>query len=128
VRPPFRYKPWHVRGSGSINSRGGGPLTATYSATYSATKAAMELLTASLARDLGPRGVRVVGVAPGQTDTAMVRRVNPPERLRAGVERTPLGRLGQPAEIAEAVAFLASDEARWITRETIHVNGGQRPS
>jgi 3-oxoacyl-[acyl-carrier protein] reductase len=124
VRPPFRYKPWHVRGSGSINSRGGGSLNAI----YSATKAALESLTASLARDLGPRGVRVVGAAPGQTDTEMVRRVNPPERLRAGVERTPLGRLGQSEEIAAVVAFLASDEARWITRETIHANGGQRRS
>ena len=95
-------------------------------ALYSATKAAVEALTISLSREWGARGIRVNAVAPGQTSTDMLLANNPPERLRASVERIALGRLGQPEDIADVVAFLASDDARWITGETIHVNGGQR--
>jgi 3-oxoacyl-[acyl-carrier protein] reductase len=107
---------------GSLNSRVPGPGVSV----YSATKAALDALTVALSRAWGPRGIRVNGVAPGQTETDMLASVVPPEVLRANVERIALGRLGRPDDIAEVVAFLASDEARWITGEVLHVNGGQR--
>jgi 3-oxoacyl-[acyl-carrier protein] reductase len=93
---------------------------------YSATKAAIEMLTVTMSRDLGPRGIRVNAVAPGQIDTEMLRRNIPPAVLQANIERISLGRLGRTDDIAAVVAFLASDDARWITGETIHVSGGQR--
>ena len=93
---------------------------------YHATKAAIEMLTVTMSRDLGPRGIRVNAVAPGQIDTEMLRRNVPPAVLQANIERISLGRLGRPDDIAAVVAFLASDDARWITGETIHVSGGQR--
>lgn len=106
----------------SINSRFPAPRVPI----YSATKAALEALTVSLARDLGPRRIRVNAVAPGQTETDMLRSVNPPQLLAANIERIALGKLGTVAEIASVVAFLASDDAAWITGEILHVNGGQR--
>jgi 3-oxoacyl-[acyl-carrier protein] reductase len=95
-------------------------------ALYSATKAAVESLTASLAREWGSRGIRVNAVAPGQTESDMLRLANSPESLRASPSRIALGRLGLPDDIAKVVAFLASSESSWITGETLHVNGGQR--
>jgi 3-oxoacyl-[acyl-carrier protein] reductase len=106
----------------SINTRAPSPR----GALYSATKAAVEALTISLAREWAPRGVRVNAVAPGQTDTDMLRAANTPESIQASISRIALGRLGRPDEIADVVAFLASEEARWITGETLHVSGGQR--
>jgi len=93
---------------------------------YQATKAAIEMLTVAMSRELGPRGIRVNAVAPGLIDTEMLRSVMPAEAMRANIERNTLGRLGQTDDIAPVVAFLASEEARWLTGETIHVNGGQR--
>jgi 3-oxoacyl-[acyl-carrier protein] reductase len=106
----------------SINTRGPTPR----GAIYSATKAAVEALTVSLAREWGPRGIRVNAVAPGQTDTDMLRAANSAESIVANIPRIALGRLGTSEEIADVVAFLASAEARWITGETLHVSGGQR--
>jgi 3-oxoacyl-[acyl-carrier protein] reductase len=89
-------------------------------AVYAASKAAVEQLTAVLARELGTRGVTVNGVAPGPTETDML-----PDDARSIVPQlTALRRLGQPADIADVVAFLASDDARWITGQTILVTGG----
>jgi 3-oxoacyl-[acyl-carrier protein] reductase len=89
-------------------------------AVYAASKAAVEQLTAVLARELGTRGVTVNAVAPGPTETDML-----PDDARAIVPRlTALGCLGQPADIADVVAFLASGDARWITGQTILVTGG----
>jgi 3-oxoacyl-[acyl-carrier protein] reductase len=65
-------------------------------------------------------------VAPGQIDTEMLRQVMPPDVIKANIGRVSLGRLGRPDDIASVVAFLASDDAGWITGETIHVSGGQR--
>lgn len=95
---------------------GGGP-------AYVASKAAILGLVRSLARALGPSGIRVNAVAPGQTDTPMTAGYSPEYRA-ASVARVPLGRLGQPEEIASVGAFLISDAARFITGETIIVNGG----
>ena len=93
---------------------------------YSATKAALESLTISLSRELGPRGIRVVAVAPGMVDTQMLRANNKPEALNAMIDRNVLRRIGKADEIAAVVAFLATDDAGFLSGETVHVNGGQR--
>jgi 3-oxoacyl-[acyl-carrier protein] reductase len=92
---------------------------------YSASKAAVEALTKSLAIELAPRGIRVNAVAPGTTDTDLLRFVLSPELEAEIIEHTLYGRrLGQPADIAEVVAFLASTEAEWITGQIINASGG----
>jgi 3-oxoacyl-[acyl-carrier protein] reductase len=90
---------------------------------YAAAKAGMTGFTKSLAAELGSRGVTVNCVAPGFIDTDMTREL-PEEQRQALLQHIPLGRLGQSAEIAAAVAFLASPNAAYITGETLHVNGG----
>lgn len=90
---------------------------------YAATKAGAEGFSRSLARELGSRGITVNCVAPGFIDTDMTREL-PDEQRDLLKQQIPLGRLGQPEEIAELVAFLASDQGGYITGETIHVNGG----
>ena len=90
---------------------------------YAAAKAGMFGFTKSLAREVGSRGITVNSVAPGMIDTDMTREL--PEAQRATLLASiPLGRLGQPEEIAAVVTFLASDAAAYVTGETIHVNGG----
>ena len=92
-------------------------------ANYAAAKAGMIGMTKALAREVGSRGVTVNIVAPGFIQTAMTDVL--PEAQRAKLaENIPLGRLGQPADIAAAVVYLASDEAGWVTGATLHVNGG----
>jgi 3-oxoacyl-[acyl-carrier protein] reductase len=93
---------------------------------YSATKAALDNLTRTLARELGPRNVRVNAVNPGFTITEGVRDTGILDSpLVAGlVAKTPLGRPGQPADIAPLVVFLASDDSHWVTGETIRSAGG----
>ncbi len=93
---------------------------------YSATKAAVQAMTRAHAAELGPRGIRVNAVAPGITATDMLAANIPAEAQQALVGQTALGRVGTPEEIADVVAFLASDEARWITGQVIGVNGGLR--
>ena len=94
-------------------------------AVYSATKAAVEAITKSLAIELGPRGIRVNAVAPGATDTGMLRSVLPPGMAQQIREKTPLGnRLGTPDDIAAVVAFLAGPDAAWITGQVINASGG----
>jgi 3-oxoacyl-[acyl-carrier protein] reductase len=90
---------------------------------YAAAKAGILGFTKSLARELGPRGITVNAVAPGFIDTDMTRELAD-EQKQALLSQIPLGRLGEPEEIAAAVAFLASPEAAYITGETISVNGG----
>ncbi|MCP5142355.1 MAG: 3-oxoacyl-ACP reductase FabG [Chromatiales bacterium] len=90
---------------------------------YSAAKAGLIGFSKSLAREVGSRGITVNVVAPGFIDTDMTRDL-PDAQRDALLGSIPLGRLGQPAEIAAAVAFLASPAAGYITGETIHVNGG----
>lgn len=90
---------------------------------YAAAKAGVVGFTKSLAREAGPRGITVNAVAPGFIDTDMTRALEEEQRQTL-LEQIPAGRLGDPAEIAEAVAFLASPGAGYITGETIHVNGG----
>jgi 3-oxoacyl-[acyl-carrier protein] reductase len=89
-------------------------------ALYAASKAAVEQFVRVLAKELGPEGVTVNAVAPGPTDTRMVSALS----REWAPEATPLGRLGRPADIADVVAFLVSDDAHWITGQIIHANGG----
>jgi 3-oxoacyl-[acyl-carrier protein] reductase len=90
---------------------------------YAAAKAGMFGFTKSLAQEVGSRGITVNSVAPGMIDTDMTREL--PDAQRATLLASiPLGRLGQPEEIASVVTFLASDAAAYVTGETIHVNGG----
>jgi 3-oxoacyl-(acyl-carrier-protein) reductase len=90
---------------------------------YAAAKAGIFGFTKSLAREVGARGVTVNAVAPGFIDTDMTRALAD-EHKETLLKQIPLNRLGQPEEIAAAVAFLASPEAAYITGETLHVNGG----
>lgn len=92
---------------------------------YPASKFAVNGLTLSLARELGPKGIRVNAVAPGITETDMMRAV-PKEVIDPLIARIPLRRMGQPEDIANAFAFLASDEASYITGVTLSVDGMAR--
>jgi len=92
-------------------------------ANYAAAKAGVIGFSKSLAREVGSRGITVNTVAPGFIDTDMTRALSEEQRS-ALLGQIPLGRLGQPEEIAAAVAFLASPEAGYITGETLSVNGG----
>lgn len=96
------------------------------STVYSATKGAVDTITRSLAKELGSRGIRVNAINPGLVITEGTRSAGivDSDFERQVVATTPLGRAGQPEDIALPVAFLASDDARWITGETIYVSGG----
>ncbi len=102
--------------------------TPANTSVYSATKAAVDAITRSLAQELGPRGVRVNAINPGMVETEGVHAAGITESdFRKVVEsQTPLGRIGQPQDIAGAAVFLASDEAAWVTAQTLHISGGFR--
>jgi len=95
---------------------------------YSATKAAIDAVTRALSKELGPRKIRVNSINPGMVETEGVQASGLGEGdFRKQVEaQTPLGRVGQPNDIAPVAAFLASAAAGWITGETIHISGGMR--
>jgi 3-oxoacyl-[acyl-carrier protein] reductase len=103
-------------------------LTPPNASVYTATKAAVDAITRSLAKELGPRNIRVNAINPGMVDTEGVRAGGFAEGdFRKDVEaRTPLGRIGQPEDIARVAVFLASPDAGWITGETLLVAGGLR--
>jgi NAD(P)-dependent dehydrogenase (short-subunit alcohol dehydrogenase family) len=102
--------------SAKVGGVAGGP-------AYVASKGGVIALTRSLARALGPHGVRVNAINPGVVDTPMTTSWSA-ELKRATVERTPLGRIGRPDDIADVACFLASDAARFVTGEVVEVNGG----
>jgi len=91
---------------------------------YTASKAAVDALTRAFAEELGPRGIRVNAVAPHITRTDMTSELSA-ELLDAEQARTPLGRLADPEDIADAVAFLASRDARWVTGRSLLTDGGR---
>jgi 3-oxoacyl-[acyl-carrier protein] reductase len=96
------------------------------SSLYSATKAAVDTLTLALAKELGPRNIRVNTVAPGGTATEgnVASGIVGSEAEKAMTAATPLGRFGQPEDIAPIVVFLASDDASWLTGERVSASGG----
>ncbi len=98
------------------------------SAVYTGTKAAVDAITGVLAKELGPLGIRVNAVNPGMVETEGVHTAGLMEgEFRKQLEaKTPLGRIGQPQDIAPTVVFLASDDSGWVTGETLRVAGGLR--
>lgn len=90
---------------------------------YCATKAGIIGFTKALAREIGPRGVTVNAVAPGLIDTDLVEKLSPQQRGII-IGQIPLGRIGQPEDVAAAVLYLASPGAAYVTGETLHINGG----
>ncbi|MFN8523185.1 MAG: SDR family NAD(P)-dependent oxidoreductase [Chloroflexota bacterium] len=91
---------------------------------YTASKAGVLGLTRHLARELGPRGIRVNAVCPGPIDTAMLRIGMSDERINEFSETLPVGRVGVPEDIARAILYLASDESSFVTGAALDVNGG----
>ena len=95
-----------------------------YQGLNAGSKAALEQLTVSMAKELGPRGITVNAVLPGYTNSDGFQAGASPEFIQYAVSQTALGRLGEPADIAAVVAFLASDAGGWVTGQRISVTGG----
>ncbi len=114
------------RGTGSIVNIASrlGQMGIAETAAYSAAKAGLIGLTRSLAREVGPRGVRVNAVAPGMIETEMTTDLAGSEEGRRRLRDMPLGRFGRPEEVAEAVVFLLSDAASLFLGQTLNPNGG----
>jgi 3-oxoacyl-[acyl-carrier protein] reductase len=108
-----------------INLASGAPYRGSLRAAhYMASKLGIVGLTRGMARELAPHRIRVNAVAPGVTNTAMPRLGNTEEGLAALARQLPVGRLAEPEDIADVIVFLATDEARHIIGQLIHVNGG----
>jgi 3-oxoacyl-[acyl-carrier protein] reductase len=105
-----------------------GPMPAPTGSVYSATKAAVDAVTVALAGELGPRKIRVNSLNPGMVETEGLHAVGFAESdFRKSIEKsTPLGRIGQPKDIATVAVFLASDDSGWITGQTLIAAGGAR--
>jgi len=112
----------------NISSIVSGTFAPPNGSVYSATKASVDAVTRSLSKELGGRRIRVNAVNPGMIETEGLHAAGIAEGdMRKSVEaQTPLGRIGQPQDIASAVVFFASDDASWITGESLYVTGGLR--
>ena len=110
-----------IIGSSSVNSDAPSPSLVP----YAATKAAIANLCASLAQLLGPRGIRVNSVAPGPIWTPLIPATMPDEKVKEFGSDTPLGRAGQPVEVAPVYVLLASDEASYVSGSRVAVTGGR---
>ncbi|WFE54780.1 SDR family oxidoreductase [Micromonospora sp. WMMD1155] len=93
-------------------------------AAYAASKGAVEQLSAVASRELAARGITVNTVSPGATDTDLLHATNSAQSVEIAARVTPLGRLGQPADVADVVSFLCGPDARWVTGQNIHAAGG----
>jgi NAD(P)-dependent dehydrogenase (short-subunit alcohol dehydrogenase family) len=93
-------------------------------AHYSASKGGIMALTKSLAREFGPHQIRVNSVSPGGINTPLYQGRMSEQKVRENIARMPLGRLGEPEDVAKCIGFLLSDLSLWITGQTINVNGG----
>ena len=120
--PHFPSEGGSVVNISSVASR----LAPAAASIYASTKGAVDTITKSLAKELGPRKIRVNAINPGLviTEGTHAAGLADSDFEKESVARTPLGRAGQPEDIALPVSFLASDDARWITGETIFVSGG----
>src|SRR5215510_12043786 len=105
----------------SIAGRNGGALGSMH---YASAKGGLITFTKGLARELAPFGIRVNAVAPGVIDTPYHEQFSSPEMMKGYVNAIPLGRIGKSAEVAQVIAFLASDAASYLAGETIEINGG----
>ncbi|CAN5132544.1 glucose 1-dehydrogenase [soil metagenome] len=116
----------HFNDGGRIINISSGAADATMAGAsiYSATKSALDTLSRIWAQDLGKRQITVNSVSPGVTVTDMFKAGIPEEGHQYMIDKTALGRLGQPEDIADVVAFVASPDARWITGQVINVDGG----
>jgi 3-oxoacyl-[acyl-carrier protein] reductase len=105
-----------------------GPMPVPNGSVYSATKAAVDAITVSLAGELGPRKIRVNSINPGMVETEGLHAVGfAASEFRKNIEATtPLGRIAQPRDIATAAVFFASDDAGWVTGQTLVLSGGAR--
>jgi 2-hydroxycyclohexanecarboxyl-CoA dehydrogenase len=114
------------QGRGAVVNLGSdaGRVGSSGEAVYSAAKGGVIAFTKSLARELARHQIRVNCVCPGPTDTALSASFAGPELREALIKAIPFRRLGQPADVANVVAFLASDEASFITGQTVSVSGG----
>jgi NAD(P)-dependent dehydrogenase (short-subunit alcohol dehydrogenase family) len=110
-----------IIGSSSVNSDSPNPSLMP----YAMTKAGIANMCASLAQLLGPRGIRVNSVAPGPVWTPLIPSTMPPDKVESFGSNTPLGRVGQPAELAPVYVMLASDEASFVSGARIAVTGGR---
>jgi 3-oxoacyl-[acyl-carrier protein] reductase len=113
------------RGGAIVNLASSAIRGAPLGVHYSASKGGVVTMTRAMALALAPHRIRVNAIAPGTTDTAQPRYEHDEAAMQAIGRAIPLGRLGQPDDIADVAVFLASEDARWITGETVHVNGGQ---
>jgi 3-oxoacyl-[acyl-carrier protein] reductase len=104
-----------------INLSTGGAYCFPGEVSYGASKAALESYSRSAARELGPAGITVNIVSPGPIQTGWIT----PELEAVLVPTTPLGRIGQPDDVADVIVFLASTQARWVTGQLLHIGGGQ---
>ncbi|MDY3558577.1 glucose 1-dehydrogenase [Gemmata sp. JC673] len=120
----------HLKEGGSVINIGSGVsrITPPNTAVYTATKGAVDAITGVLSKELGPKKVRVNSINPGLVDTEGARTLGAiGSEMEAGmVAQTPLGRVGRPADIAAVAVFLASDDAGWLTGETLLATGGMR--
>jgi 3-oxoacyl-[acyl-carrier protein] reductase len=119
IRPMVKQRSGKIINISSVVGFSGNP----GQVNYSSTKSALVGFTKSLAREVGARGVTVNAVAPGFIDTAMTQALNESQQ-EVILQQIPLGRMGDAEDIANAVAFLASEEASYITGTILHVNGG----
>ncbi|ODS70193.1 MAG: 3-oxoacyl-ACP reductase [Acidovorax sp. SCN 68-22] len=119
IRPMMKQRFGRIISITSVVGASGNP----GQANYAAAKAGVAGMTRSLARELGSRGITVNCVAPGFIDTDMTAGL-PEAQQKALLDQIPLGHLGRPADIAHAVAYLASPQAGYVTGQELHVNGG----
>jgi len=116
----------HMRDNGRIinfSTSVTGSMFPGYSA-YAGTKGAVEQFTRQLAKEIGPRGITINAIAPGPVDTELFRAGKTEQQIEGIVKLNAFGRLGQPDDIVGMALFLASEEARWISGQTVRVNGG----
>jgi 3-oxoacyl-[acyl-carrier protein] reductase len=91
---------------------------------YAATKGAVEQITRQLAKELGPKGITINAIAPGPVNTELFKVGKTEEQIKGFVSMNSMGRLGEPEDISSVILFMAGEESRWMTGQTVRVNGG----